>query len=439
MADNSSSPDASAGPAGLVEHFFRHEAGRLHGALTRRFGVHNLSLIEDAVQEAMLRALRTWSMGGVPPNPSAWISRVAINLALDSLRHDGMSSSKEDAIAAYLEQTASVPPSADLAAVEADENIIRDDALRLLFVCCHPAISPDAQVVLALKVLGGFGTGEIARAFLATEAAIEKQLTRTKQRLRDAGVCFDLPPAGAELGIRLDGVLATLYLLFNEGYKASRGEQLLREDLCHEAIRLAGLLVEHPAGDCPRAHALLALMLFNAARFPTRTDAQGDLLRLEAQDRSRWDRALIDRGLCHLVAAAQGDALTEYHVQAGIAACHCLAPDTASTDWTSILKHYDDLMRLNPSPIVALNRAVAVANLRGPDAGLAALAEISDRVRLEKHYLYHSVSAELHWRRGKHREAAEGFRRALHLAEVGPEQMHLSRMLERVEARADGA
>ncbi len=439
MAADSPKPDASAGPAGLVEHFFRHEAGRLHGALTRRFGVHNLSLIEDAVQEAMLRALRNWSMGGVPPNPSAWISRVAINLALDALRHDGMSAAKEDAIAAYLEQTASAAPSADVAAAEADETVIRDDALRLLFVCCHPAVSPDAQVVLSLKVLGGFGTGEIARAFLATEAAIEKQLTRTKQRLRDAGVRFELPPAGAELAARLDGVLATLYLLFNEGYKASRGEQLLREDLCHEAVRLAGLLVEHPVGDTPRAHALLALMLFNAARFPTRTDAQGDLLRLDAQDRSRWDRALIDRGLCHLVAAAQGDALTEYHVQAGIAACHCLAPDAASTDWTSILKHYDDLLRLNPSPIVALNRAVAVANLRGPEAGLAALAEMPDRARLERHYLYHSVSAELHWRRGQHREAAEGFRRALRLAEVGPEQLHLSRMLERVESRVDGA
>lgn len=439
MSDAGPNPHAVAGPAGLVEHFFRHEAGRLHGALTRRFGVHNLSLIEDAVQEAMIRALRTWSMGGVPPNPSAWISRVAINLALDALRHDGMSASKEDAIAAYLEQTASAPPSADAVALESDEHVIRDDALRLLFVCCHPAISPDAQVVLALKVLGGFGTGEIARAFLATEAAIEKQLTRTKQRLRDAGVRFELPPAGAELSLRLDGVLATLYLLFNEGYKASRGEQLLREDLCREAIRLAGLLVEHPAGDTPRAHALLALMLFNAARFPTRTDAQGDLLRLEAQDRSRWDRALIDRGLCHLVAAAQGDALTEYHVQAGIAACHCLAPDAASTDWTSILRHYDDLMRLNPSPIVALNRAVAVANLQGAAAGLAALSEISDRPRLERHYLYHAVAAELHWRLGAHREAAEGFRRALRLAELGPEQLHLSRMLERVESGAGGA
>ena len=438
MVTTAANPDPPAGPAGLVEHFFRHEAGRLHGALTRRFGVHNLSLIEDVVQEAMLRALRTWSMGGVPPNPSAWISRVAINLALDALRHDGMSAAKEDAIAAYLEQTAPSTSSVDAAALDSDEHAIRDDALRLLFVCCHPAVSADAQVVLALKVLGGFGTGEIARAFLGTEAAIEKQLTRTKQRLRDAGVRFELPPAGDELAARLDGVLATLYLLFNEGYKASSGDRLLREDLCREALRLADLLVRHPVGDTPRAHALLALMLFNAARFPTRTDAQGDLLRLEAQDRSLWDRALIDRGLRHLGAAAQGDELSEYHVQAGIAACHCLAPDAASTDWAGILGHYDDLMRIKPTPIVALNRAVAVANLRGPVAGLAALAEIPDRARLERHYLYHAVAAELHWRLGEHREAAEGFRRALRFAEVGPEQLHLARMLERVEGGGAG-
>lgn len=431
--DAQPAPDGAAGPAVLVEHFFRHEAGRLHGALTRRFGVHNLSLIEDVVQEAMLRAMRTWSMGGVPPNPSAWISRVAINLALDALRHDGMSAAKEGAIAAYLEQTASAAPAADAAAEEADEHAIRDDALRLLFVCCHPAVSPDAQVILALKVLGGFGTGEIARAFLGTEAAIEKQLTRTKQRLRDAGVRFELPPAGEELAARLDGVLATLYLLFNEGYKASSGERLLREDLCREAVRLTHLLVGHPAGDTPRAHALLALMLFNTARFPTRVDEQGELLRLESQDRSKWDRALIDRGLHHLVVAASGDALTEYHVQAGIAACHCLAPDAASTDWGRILDHYDDLMRLKPSPIVALNRAVAVANLRGAAAGLAALEEIPDRARLERHHLYHAVAAELHWRMGAHREAAAGFRRALQLADLGPEQVHLARMLERVE------
>ncbi len=435
--DDDAPSDGPAAPARLVEHFFRHEAARLHGALVRRFGVRNLSLVEDAVQEAMLRALRTWAMGGVPANPSAWISRVAINLALDAVRHEGMSAQKQDAVAAYLEQTAS--PAADVAeaaALSADAHAIRDDALRLLFVCCHPAVAPDAQVVLALKIAAGFSTGEIARAFLATEAAIEKQLTRTKQRLREAGAGFELPPAGPELAARLDAVLAALYLLFNEGYKASSGETLLREDLCREAIRLADLLVGHPVGDTPRAHALLALMLFNAARFATRVDAQGELTRLDAQDRARWDRALIDRGLAHLVAAARGDELTEYHVQAGIAACHCLAPDAASTDWERILAHYDDLLRIKPSPVVALNRAVAVANLRGAEAGLAALAGIEDRARLERHYLYHAVAAELHWRLGAHREAAEGFRRALRLAELGPEQLHLARMLERVEGRA---
>ena len=434
-SSESSSASAPAATSTLVEHFFRHEAGRLHGALLRRFGVQNLALVEDVVQEAMLRALRTWSMGGVPPNPSAWISRVANNLALDALRHRGMSAAKEAAIVTHLEQTASTPASPSEGA-EAHE--IRDDALRLMFVCCHPLLGPDAQVMLALKVLCGFGTAEIARAFLGTEAAIEKQLTRTKQRLRDAGVRFELPE-GAELAPRLDGVLATLYLLFNEGYKASSGERLLREDLCREAIRLAGLLVGHPAGDTPRAHALLALMLFNTARFPTRLDEQGGLLRLDAQDRSRWDHALIDRGLAHLMAAARGDELGEYHVQAGIAACHCLAPDAASTDWARILAHYDDLLRIKPSPIVALNRAVAVANLRGARAGLDAIAAIPQRARLESQHLVHAVTGELLLRMEDHRGAAESFRRALRLAEVGPEQLHLTRMLERIEGAGGAA
>ena len=423
-----SSASATPGPSGLVEHFFRHEAGRLHGALLRRFGVQNLALVEDVVQEAMLRALRNWSMGGVPANPSAWIGRVANNLALDALRHRGMSAAKEAAIVTHLEQTTPAP---DSPSAGAEGHEIRDDALRLMFVCCHPLLGPDAQVMLALKVLCGFGTGEIARAFLGTEAAVEKQLTRTKQRLRDAGVRFELPE-GAELAPRLDGVLATLYLLFNEGYKASSGEHLLREDLCREAIRLAGLLVGHPVGDTPRAHALLALMLFNTARFPTRLDGQGELLRLDAQDRARWDQALIDRGLAHLLAAAQGDHLTEYHVQAGIAACHCLAPDAASTDWARILAHYDDLLRIKPSPIVALNRAVAVANLHGAQAGLDAIAAIPQRARLESQHLVHAVTGELLLRLEDHRGAAESFRRALRLAEVGPEQLHLTRMLERV-------
>lgn len=227
--------------------------------------------------------------------------------------------------------------------------------------------------------------------------------------------------------------------MFNEGHTATSGDALVRRDLCTEAVRLAALLVGHPAGDTPRAHALLALMLFNSARFDARVGARGELLRLAEQDRARWDRALIDRGLRHLIAAARGDALSEFHIQAGIAACHCLAPDAASTDWTRILAHYDDLLRVKPSPVVALNRAVAFAHLRGPEAGLAALAEMPDRARMEHHHLYHAVAAELHRRRGAHREAAEGFRRALQLAATAPEQAHLSRMLETVLLDAGGA
>ncbi|HTO02399.1 MAG TPA: DUF6596 domain-containing protein, partial [Opitutus sp.] len=331
-ADNPPPPGGS--PSQIVEHFFRHESGRLHGALTRLLGPGNLNLVEDVAQGALLQAMRTWSIGGVPPNPSAWITRVAINLARDTLRHRRMSFSKEPNIITHIEQM--LPEAAPVGDGELE---IRDDALRLMFVCCHPLLSSDAQVVLALKVLCGFSTSEIARAFLSSDAAIDKQLTRTKQRIRDANIAFEIPQ-GDELSARLDGVLAALYLLFNEGYKASAGEKLLREELCEEAVRLLALLVAHPAGATPRSHALLALMLFTAARFPSRVNDHGDLLRLDDQDRSQWDQGLISRGLFHLAQAAQGAELSEYHVQAGIAACHCLAPDYASTDWQRILRHY---------------------------------------------------------------------------------------------------
>ncbi len=423
---------ANAHSAHVVEHFFRHESGRLHGALMRVLGPSNISMVEDVAQGALLQAMRTWSIGGIPPNPSAWITRVAINLARDAMRHQRMSLGKESAIITHLDQ---LRPAEIDGAQAADEPEMRDDALRLMFVCCHPTLPADAQVVLALKVMCGFSTAEIARAFFSSEAAIEKQLTRTKQRLRDADIGFEIPQ-DTELGPRLDGVLATLYLLFNEGYKASSGDRLLREDLCQEAVRLAALLVSHPAGDTPRSHALLALMLLTAARFPSRLDNDGALLRLDDQDRSKWDQALIGRGLMELVAAAQGDEVSEYHLQAGIAACHCLARDYASTDWPRILRHYDELARLKPSPIVALNRAVAVANVDGPQAGLDAIAAMPQRDRLESYYLLHAVVGELEWRLKNHRAAAESFRRALQLAHVGPEQLYLTRMLDRTDIGA---
>ncbi len=420
------SPPISAPAAQLVENFFRHETGRLHGALIRLLGVHNLALAEDVAQEAMLRALRNWSMGGLPENPSAWIMRVAMNLAKDALRHQRMSTTKEPAIIAHLDQTL-----ADSTLGKTSEYEIRDDALRLMFVCCHPAIATDAQVVLALKVLCGFSITEIAAAFLSSEAAIEKQLTRTRQRIQEAGIGFEIPD-GEDLAPRLDGVLAALYLLFNEGYKASAGDSLLREDLSREAIRLASLLIRHPAGNTPRSHALLALMLLSSARFPTRLSEQGNLLRLDDQDRSKWNQSFINEGLMHLAAAAEGETISDYHLQAGIAACHCLAADAASTDWKRILRHYDQLHRRNPSPIIALNRAVAVAHVHGAQAGLDAIDEMPRRELIESHHLFHAVVGELQQQLGQHEAAAASFRRALHLAEVGPEQHHLARLLEQV-------
>ena len=423
------SAGTSAPASELVEHFFRHETGRLHGALIRLLGVHHLSLAEDIAQEAMLRALRTWSMGGVPANPSGWIMRVAMNLAKDALRHRNMAAGKETDIITHVEQM--MPHGA--VAETAPE--IRDDALRLMFVCCHPLIAADAQVVLALKVLCGFSTGEIARAFLTSEAAIEKQLTRTKQRIAAAGIGFEIPE-GEDLTPRLNGVLAALYLLFNEGYKASAGDRLLREELCEEAVRLASLLVGHPVADNPRSHALLALMLLTSARFPTRLDDEGDLLRLDQQDRSKWDQTLIERGLIHLAEAARGDEMTAYHLEAAIAACHCTAPDGAATDWERILGYYDELLRIKPSPVVALNRAVAVSYLHGPRAALDTLSAMKDRARLDSHHLLHAVIGELQLKLGDHRAAADSFRRALQLAQLAPAQSHLARMLERSEAGA---
>lgn len=424
------SPRDGAGPIAerttqLVEHFFRHETGRLHGALIRLLGVQNLALAEDLAQEALLRAMRTWSIGGIPPNPSAWITQVAMNLARDALRHRRMSLAKQPSIIMHLEHRLPVAP-----VPGAGEEEIRDDALRLMFVCCHPALAPDAQVVLALKVLCGFSTAEIARAFLSSEAAIEKQLTRTKQRIRELNATFEIPHP-TELSARLDGVLGAIYLLFNEGYKASAGELLLREDLCQEALRLVGLLVQHPVGNVPRAHALLALMLLTAARFPSRLDEHGALIRLDDQDRSKWNQEMIGRGLLELVQAARGSELSEYHLQAGIAAIHCTAADYAATDWARIVQHYDELLRLKPSPVIALNRAVAVAHLHGPQAGLEAIAAIPDRERLDGNYLLHAVVGELRWRLGEHPQATASFRRALELAHVGPEQNYLTRMVQR--------
>jgi len=393
--------------------------------LTRIFGVENLNLAEDVVQEALARALQTWPFYGVPKNPSAWIMRASRNLALDVVRRRKVFQNKQAEIIRLMDRDG---VGRDEAIFSEDE--IADDRLRLMFVCCHPAIPADAQVALALKTLCGFGVTEISRAFLTTDAAIAKRLTRAKQKIRQARIPFEIPGA-KELGQRLYGVLQSLYLLFNEGYKASSGENLVREELCNEAIRLTGLLAQHPIGNQPKTHALLALMLLNAARIPTRVDSEGNLLRLKEQDRTRWDQATIARGMFHLSQSAAGDELSEYHLQAGIAACHCAAKDYESTDWQQILSLYDRLIEFDQSPVVALNRAVAIANIHGPRAGLQTVEGIRGLDKLSSYYLLYAVLGEFEMRTGKLQSAAEQFRRSFELAETKSERAFLLKRLQR--------
>lgn len=392
--------------------------------LTRIFGLENLSLAEDVVQEALARAMQTWPFRGVPDNPAAWIMRTSRNLALDHVRRERNFRDKEPELVRIMGDDAAA--SADPASTTGQE--IADDRLRMLFVCCHPQIPVESQIALALKVLGGFSPAEIATAFLTTEAAIAKRLTRARQQLRDAGITFSIPE-GAELDRRMDVVLHSLYLLFNEGYKASSGDQLVRADVCHEAIRLTELLVRHPAGNQPAAHALLALMFFNVARLASRTDDEGGLLRLQDQDRSTWDRALIARGMFHLLQSAQGNHLDTYHLQAAIAAEHCRSPSYAATNWEQILRWYDRLLQLAASPVVALNRCVVIANIRGPEAGLEALEQVGNLRSLETYHLLHAVRGEFELTRGNTVMAAAHFDRALALAGLSSEQDFLRKRL----------
>jgi RNA polymerase sigma factor (sigma-70 family) len=410
--------------SGVVEHLFRHEAGKMVATLTRIFGIEHLSLAEDVVQEALARALQTWPFYGVPKNPSAWIMRASRNLALDVVRRRKVFQNKQAEIIRLMDRQSTAP---DEAIFSEDE--ISDDRLRLMFVCCHPAIPADAQAALALKTLGGFGVREISRAFLTSDAAIAKRLTRAKQKIREAQIPFEIP-AGEELAPRLESVLQSLYLLFNEGYKASTGDNLVREELCDEAIRLAELLVQHRAGNQPKTHALLALMLLNAARFPTRLDSEGNLLRLKEQDRARWDQTMIARGMSRFAQSAAGDELSEYHLQAGIAACHCAAKDYESTDWRQILSLYDRLTEFDQSPVVALNRAVAFAKIHGPQAGIAAVAAIRSSQKLKSYYLLYAVLGEFESQLDHKQTAAEHFRRSFELAETKSERAFLLKRLQ---------
>ena len=395
--------------------------------LARLLGSRNLALAEEVVQEALVTALQQWPFQGVPDNPSAWLVQVAKNRALDRLRRDRSFTARERDIVTAFESRASAALGPAAASLELAPPF-EDDELCMMFMACHPAIPRESRVALTLKTVGGFGVSEIACAFLAQEAAIAQRLVRVKRLIRDRDIPLDIPVA-SEMPARLESVLEVLYLMFNEGYSAHSGESLVRHDLVHEAIRLTGMLTRHPATAVPKTHALLSLMLLQAARIPARAGDDGGLFVLEEQDRSVWDRTMIADGLRHLDASARGDEVTAYHLQAGIAAAHAVSPTWAATDWREIVSLYDALLDLEPSPIVALNRAIALSRVEGAASGLRALDQVEGDPTLGRYVLYHVTLGELSREAGDMAAARRHFQTAVGLPASGPARRFIERKL----------
>jgi RNA polymerase sigma-70 factor (ECF subfamily) len=405
----------------LIEHFFRHEFGRLCALLTRSLGVHRLALVEDVVQAALVQALETWSRRGVPEDPAGWLYRSARNLAIDALRREQIHARAlprlaEDACQQLL------PVEAHFA----DE--IGDEPLRMLFICCHEEVPAESRVALALRTLCGFSTAEIARALLTSDVNVQKRIERARDRLRELDVDFDTPPA-SQLAARQDAVLAVIYLLFSQGCHVTHGDEPIRRDLCDEARRLARMLAAHPIGNVPAVHALLALMSFHAARFDARVAFDGAIVLLEEQERSTWNWSDVREGMGWFARSAAGDELTRYHVEAGIAWEHCRAPTFADTNWQRIAELYETLDRIAPSPLHSLNRAVAEAYLRGPQAGLDLLTAVAPESVPVRYPSWHTVIGELHFRLGQYSAAMGSWREAFRLTSARADREFLQRRL----------
>jgi RNA polymerase sigma-70 factor (ECF subfamily) len=432
-----------------LDALVRRGYGELIAKLVRVLGPARLQLAEDVVQEALLRALRHWPTNGVPRDPHAWLLATARNLALDGLRKrrvgervlqelealarergaDALSSRRA---AGGAEAANGRAPNASASDAASASESPADDTLRLLFLCAHPALPEDVRLPLVLKTVCGFGNSAIAAALLSKEGTIAQKLTRAKARLEAERVVFELP-AEERLGERLNDVLEVLRLVFNEGYRAHRGEDLVQVELVHEALRLAKLLAEHPATAKPSVHALIALMYLLGARLPARVDQAGDVLTLAQQDRALWDRRWIAAGFAHFHASIAGTELTALHAEARIASLHAIASDAAHTDWPAIRREYDRLLTLRDDAVVRLNRAVAVAKTDGPAAGLTALDELGDDGPLAAYSLRLATRAQLCWLLGKHAEAELALAAALALPCSAPERRLLERRLAAVQ------
>lgn len=404
-----------------VDHLFRHHSGQMVSVLSHIFGLEKLDMIEDAVQDALISALKNWPYAGFPDNPRAWLIQVSKNKVLDRLRRDSRNTGDEELENALT----SVDPQNEIYFAKE----VGEDQLRMIFACCHPAIPPDSQVALTLKTVGGFSVAEIASAFLAKDDSVARMITRARQKLRDGGIPLEIP-APLDLSSRLDPVLKVLYLMFNEGYSASEGDSLVRTDLCFEAIRLCELLAAHPLTGTPKTHALAALFLFQGARLRSRHDYRGDLLLLSEQDHDLWDKEALGRGLRHFQLSASGDELSDYHLEAEIAACHSLAGEFESTEWERILACYEELAARKFSPVVELNRMIVYARINGCREGLDELKKFGDDNRLKGYNLFHVTLAHFLSETGDTAGARASYERALTLTRNEPVRRFLAKKIE---------
>ncbi|HMH20927.1 MAG TPA: sigma-70 family RNA polymerase sigma factor [Puia sp.] len=379
----------------LVDHLFRHEAGKMIAVLTRIFGIHNLELVEDTVQETFLKALQVWKYHPLPDNPSGWLMQVARNKTIDLIRRQQRLSEISEELGALLQSDAEYTIGQFFLDTE-----IADSQLRMIFTCCHPSLNPEDQVALTLKTVSGFGVQEIARALVSSEATIQKRLYRAKEYIRTNDVQFEIP-IGQALEERLETVYTVLYLLFNEGYNSIKADELIRYDICVEAMRLCKLLTEHKLGNTPSTSALLSLMCFQSSRFDSRIGDDNTIILLEQQDRSKWNKELIRMGYHYLNQSSTGDRLSVYHLESAIAAEHCLAPDFQSTNWKAMLRLYDHLLELKPIPVVQLNRAILLAQLNDLPAAIDTILDIPGIGQLLKHhYIYPAVLGDLYGKAG---------------------------------------
>lgn len=394
----------------MVDHLFRHKSGQMVSVLTRIFGFENIDLIEDAIQESLIKALHLWQFKGIPENPSAWMIQVAKNHILDQFR-------KEQRYAGEV-----CLKDLEISSEESIETKLRyrreldEDVLCLMFATCHPLLKPDSQIALTLKTISGFSVQEIARAFLSNKEAVAKMITRAKTTLRQNKITLQIPPPD-QLNMRLDAVLKVLYLMFNEGFSSAHNKELIREDFCFEAIRLAQKLCDHPVTTSPKIHALLALFFFQVARLDARHNEEHLFLPLAEQERKLWDQRLIGVGFYHFRLSANGNELSDYHLEAEIASYHILAEDFASTDWKRVLACYDKLLERKHSPVVALNKIIVLSKVKGASFALQELKKLEGSGKLKNYLPLYVATAQIQFENGMPKEAITSYNKAVDLAE----------------------